>query len=61
MAYSFVKDLDAPLLRLSPHDNFTLRDACGGVHAFGGIGWGRLRRPSKCSAERICAPVLAVS
>jgi TraM recognition site of TraD and TraG len=38
---SFVKDLDTPLLRLSPQDNFTLRDACAGVHAFGGIGSGK--------------------
>jgi hypothetical protein len=38
---SFVKDLDTPLLRLSPFDNFTLRDACAGVHAFGGIGAGK--------------------
>src|SRR5580693_1683679 len=38
---SFVKDLDTPLLRLSPQDNFTLRDACAGVHIFGGIGSGK--------------------
>jgi hypothetical protein len=38
---SFVKDLDTPLLRLSAGDNFTLRDACAGVHAFGGIGSGK--------------------
>ena len=38
---AYVKDLDAPLLRLSAHDNFTLRDACQGVHVFGGIGSGK--------------------
>lgn len=37
----FVKDLDATLLQLSPYDAFTLRDACAGVHAFGGIGSGK--------------------
>lgn len=37
----FVKDLDTPLLRLSPTDNWTARDAFGGVHAFGGIGQGK--------------------
>ena len=38
---SFVENLDAPLLRLSPEDAFTLRDACAGVHIFGGIGSGK--------------------
>ena len=38
---AFVKDLDTPLLRLSPQDDFTLRDACCGIHAFGGIGSGK--------------------
>jgi hypothetical protein len=38
---SFVSDLDAPLLKLSPHDHFILRDAVQGVHAFGGIGAGK--------------------
>ena len=38
---SFVKDLDTPLARLSAGDNFTLRDACAGVHIFGGIGSGK--------------------
>lgn len=38
---SFVKDLDTPLLRLSAHDVFTLRDGCNGVHAFGQIGGGK--------------------
>lgn len=35
------KDLDAPLLRLTPWDNFTLRDACQGVLVTGGIGSGK--------------------
>jgi hypothetical protein len=38
---TFIKDLDTPLLRLSPHDFFSLRDACAGVHAFGQIGAGK--------------------
>jgi hypothetical protein len=37
----YVADLDAPLLQLSPADRFTLRDACQGVHVFGGIGSGK--------------------
>lgn len=37
----FISDLDTPLLRISPNDFFTLRDACGGVHIFGGIGSGK--------------------
>ncbi len=38
---SFVTNLDTPLLRLTPWDNFSLRDACAGVHIFGGIGSGK--------------------
>jgi len=38
---SFIKNLDVPLLRLSAEDAFTLRDACAGVHIFGGIGSGK--------------------
>jgi hypothetical protein len=34
-------DLDAPLLRLSPQDNFTFRDAVQGVLITGGIGSGK--------------------
>jgi hypothetical protein len=37
----YLSDLDAPLLRLSRHDSFTLRDAVAGVHCFGGIGSGK--------------------
>src|ERR1700755_128290 len=37
----FVSDLDTPLLKLSARDAFTLRDACQGVHVFGGIGSGK--------------------
>ena len=36
-----VGDLDTPLLRLSPHDTFTLRDAFQGVCIMGGIGSGK--------------------
>lgn len=38
---SFVSDLDTPLLKVSARDYFTLRDACAGVHVFGGIGSGK--------------------
>ena len=38
---SFVSNLDTPLLRLSPGDDFRLVDACQGVHIFGGIGSGK--------------------
>lgn len=38
---SFISDLDTPLLKISPEDHFTLRDACAGVHIFGGIGSGK--------------------
>lgn len=37
----FVRDLDAGLLRVSPYEFFSLRDACAGVHAFGQIGSGK--------------------
>jgi hypothetical protein len=38
---SYTNDLDAPLLQISAQDKFTLRDACQGVHVFGGIGSGK--------------------
>jgi hypothetical protein len=38
---TFVKDLDTPLLRLSPNDLWSLREACAGLHAFGQIGGGK--------------------
>src|SRR5579883_389538 len=37
----FVKDLEAPLLKLGRQTFFTLRDACSGVHVFGAIGSGK--------------------
>jgi hypothetical protein len=37
----FVSNLDTPLLQLSATENFDLRSACAGVHAFGGIGSGK--------------------
>jgi hypothetical protein len=37
----FVKDLDAPLLKLADDAYFSLRDACSGLHAFGAIGSGK--------------------
>jgi hypothetical protein len=47
---SFVSDLDAPLLQLSAQDRFTLRDACQGVHVFGGIGSGKTSGSGKALA-----------
>ncbi|MDH4745875.1 TraG/TraD/VirD4 family protein [Sphingomonas sp. CBMAI 2297] len=38
---SYQGELDTRLLRLSTSDYFTLRDACQGVHIFGGIGSGK--------------------
>lgn len=38
---SYVSSLDTPLLKLTPQDAFTLRDACAGVHVFGAIGSGK--------------------
>lgn len=46
----FVSDLNTPLLRLSAEDVFTLRDACGGVHVFGGIGSGKTSGSGKMLA-----------
>src|SRR5450432_169321 len=46
----FVSQLDTPLLRLSPRDTFTLRDACNGVHIFGGIGSGKTSGSGKALA-----------
>jgi hypothetical protein len=47
----FVFDLDTPLLQLSPQDRFTLRDACQGVHVFGGIGSGKTSGSGKALAS----------
>src|SRR5580698_1197535 len=47
---SYVSDLDTPLLRLSGQDYFTLRDACQGVHVFGGIGSGKTSGSGKALA-----------
>ena len=47
---SYVNNLDAPLLQLSPQDRFTLRDACQGVHVFGGIGSGKTSGSGKALA-----------
>lgn len=37
----FATDLNAPLLKLTSKDSFTLGDACNGVHVFGAIGSGK--------------------
>lgn len=47
---SFVTNLDTPLLSLSQRDRFTLRDACNGVHIFGGIGSGKTSGSGKALA-----------
>jgi hypothetical protein len=39
--YQSSLDLDSELLRLAPHDAFTLRDACQGVSILGSIGSGK--------------------
>jgi len=47
---SFVKDLNTPLLKLSPGDNFSLEDGCAGVHIFGRIGSGKTSGSGKMLA-----------
>jgi hypothetical protein len=47
----YISDLDAPLLQLSAKDKFTLRDACQGVHVFGGIGSGKTSGSGKAIAS----------
>lgn len=47
---SFANSLDTPLLNLSAKDSFTLRDACNGVHIFGGIGSGKTSGSGKTLA-----------
>lgn len=47
----FISNLDTRLLRLSHHDYFTLRDACQGVHVFGGIGSGKTSGSGKALAS----------
>lgn len=37
----YINNLDTPLLQLTKHDVFSLRDAFNGVHVFGGIGSGK--------------------
>ncbi|ATQ43129.1 type IV secretory system conjugative DNA transfer family protein [Caulobacter mirabilis] len=48
---SYVSALDTRLLRLSGSDYFTLRDACQGVHIFGGIGSGKTSGSGKVLAS----------
>jgi hypothetical protein len=50
-APGFVSCLDTPLLRISPRDLFTLRDACNGVHIFGAIGSGKTSGSGKALAS----------
>jgi uncharacterized membrane protein YgcG len=47
---SFVKNLDTPLLKLSPVDFYTCRDAFAGTHIFGGIGSGKTTGSGKMLA-----------
>lgn len=39
--HTYLSDLDAPLIRLSRRDDWTLRDAVAGTHIFGGNGSGK--------------------
>lgn len=48
---AYVSNLDTPLLQLSGTDHFTLRDACQGVHVFGGIGSGKTSGSGKALAS----------
>ena len=48
---AYVGDLDKALLSLSAKDQFTLRDACAGVHIFGGIGSGKTSGSGKALAS----------
>ncbi len=47
----YISKLDTPLLQLSGTDRFTLRDACQGVHVFGGIGSGKTSGSGKALAS----------
>lgn len=38
---TYLSDLDMPLVRLGPSDNWTIEDAVSGVHIFGGNGAGK--------------------
>ena len=51
MFKDFIENLDQPLLRLAANDYFTLRDACQGVHIFGGIGSGKTSGSGKALAS----------
>lgn len=41
MTTEFISDLDTVLLNFNVRDVLSLRDACNGIHAFGGIGSGK--------------------
>src|SRR5215469_4157646 len=51
---SFVSNLDAPLLKVSAQDYFSLAHACQGVHVFGGIGSGK----TSGSGKMLCGAYL---
>ena len=48
-----VTDLDTPLLRISAHDHWTLRDAFNGLHCWGGIGAGKTSGTGKAVATAL--------
>lgn len=48
---NFAADPDTPLLKLTPSDAFTLRDAFNGVHIFGAIGSGKTSGSGKALAR----------
>lgn len=47
---NYIRYLDTPLARLPGGEYFTLRDACAGVHVFGGIGSGKTSGPGRMLA-----------
>jgi hypothetical protein len=53
MSAPFATDLDTPLLRISPHDHWTLRDAFNGLHCWGGIGSGKTSGTGKAVATAL--------
>ncbi len=48
---SYVANLDTPLLKISPSDHFTLRDAVQGVSVMGGTGSGKTSATGKALAS----------
>jgi len=51
----YVKDLDTPLLKLSPRDSYSARDGCGAIHFWGGIGGGKTTSASLVAGANLRA------